>query len=90
MNLQLINFTPGTLSNADYTFPELNNYRDSKQIYQSILNVENQKGLNGFILLLHFGTDPRRKDKFYMQLNDLIVLLKQKGYTFKRIDELLR
>jgi len=90
MNLQLINFTPGTLSNADYTFPELNSYRDSKQIYQSILNVENQKGLNGFILLLHFGTDPRRKDKFYMQLNDLIVLLKQKGYTFKRIDELLR
>ncbi len=90
MRLQLVNFTPGTTSNADYTYPELNNYKDSKQIYQSILNTEKQKTLNGFILLLHFGTDARRKDKFYTQLNDLIIYLKQKGYAFKRVDELLR
>lgn len=90
MGLQLVNFTPGTGSNADYTYPELNNYKSSAQIFQSITDSEKQKALNGYILLLHIGTDPRRKDKFYMQLNKLIVLLKQKGYSFKRIDELLR
>lgn len=90
MGLQLVNFTPGTGSNADYTYPELNNYKSSEQIYQSIAAAEKQKGLNGDILLLHIGTDPRRKDKFYTQLSKLITMLKQKGYTFKKIDELLQ
>lgn len=89
--LQLINFTPGTLSNADYTWPELKNYRSSKTIYESIMKVANKKGagLNGFILLIHPGTDPRRKDKFYKYLPQVIKTLLLKGYTFKRIDELL-
>jgi endoglucanase len=90
MNLQLINFTPGTKSNADYTFPELSNYKSSGEIYNSIIEFEKQGNLNGFILLLHIGTDPNRKDKFYNRLNELISILKQKGYSFKRIDELLR
>ena len=34
---QLINFTPGTLSNADYTTPEMQNYRSSEVIIQSIV-----------------------------------------------------
>jgi len=89
MNLQLINFTPGTKSNADYTFPELNNYKSSTEIYNSIMEFEQQKNLNGFILLLHIGTDSKRKDKFYNRLNDLIIALKLKGYSFKRIDEML-
>jgi peptidoglycan/xylan/chitin deacetylase (PgdA/CDA1 family) len=89
MKLQLINFTPGTRANADYTFPELKNYRSSEEIYNSIIAYENQKGLNGFILLLHIGTDPKRTDKFYFKLNKLITALKQKGYSFKRIDEML-
>ena len=90
MNLQLINFTPGTKSNADYTFPELNNYKNSNEIYNSIIEFEQQRGLNGFILLVHIGTDPKRKDKFYDRLNELIITLKQKGYSFKRVDEMLR
>lgn len=89
MNLQLINFTPGTKSNADYTFPELTNYKSSGDIYSSILDYEKQHTLNGFILLLHIGTDAKRKDKFYYKLNSLITVLKQKGYSFKRIGELL-
>jgi peptidoglycan/xylan/chitin deacetylase (PgdA/CDA1 family) len=89
MNLKLINFTPGTKSNADYTFPELTNYKSSGAIYSSILDYEKQHTLNGFILLLHIGTDAKRKDKFYFKLNDLIFTLNQKGYSFKRIDELL-
>jgi len=89
LNLQLINFTPGTKSNADYTTPGMKNYRGSDEIYNSIMDVEVKKGLNGFILLLHAGTDPLRTDKFYFKLDALVQVLKQKGYSFKRVDELL-
>ena len=89
---QLINYTPGTKSTADYTYPELNNYRGSDEIYKSIMDHEqkNASGLNGFILLLHIGTDPKRTDKFYNKLPELIKYLKTKGYHFYTIDHLLK
>ncbi len=93
MGLQLVNFTPGTRSNADYTYPEMGDkYMDSKSIYRSILNYEqgSANGLNGFILLIHIGTDPRRKDKFYYYLPKLIKELKGRGYRFVKINELLQ
>ena len=34
MDLQLINYTPGTMSNADYTTPDMKNYRSSEEILQ--------------------------------------------------------
>ena len=91
MGLMLVNFSPGTLSAADYTYPEMKNYRSSDEIYQSIVNYESNSstGLNGFILLVHIGTDSRRTDKFYMRLETLINQLTLKGYNFVRIDELL-
>lgn len=90
--LQLINFSSGTRSNADYTYPELGKaYRNSEEILKSIkvYNEVNLNGLNGYILLLHIGTDPRRTDKFYNRLNELITYLQQKGYDLVRIDNLL-
>lgn len=92
MGLQLINFTPGTTSHADYTYPGLKNYKDSKEIYNSIKKYEGSRavGLGGFLLLVHIGTDPRRTDKFYTLLPELIKYLKGKGYQFQRVDELLR
>jgi peptidoglycan/xylan/chitin deacetylase (PgdA/CDA1 family) len=92
MGLQLINFTPGTRSNADYTTPNDKNYRSSDEIYNSIVSYEKAKpsGLNGFILLLHIGTDPKRTDKFYNRLPELIKYLKAKGYQFQRVDQLLK
>ena len=91
MGLQLINFTPGTRSNADYTTPNDKNYRSSEEIYNSIINYEQTKpaGLNGFILLLHIGTDPNRTDKFYYRLPELIKYLKAKGYHFQTVEQLL-
>lgn len=89
-NLQLVNFTAGTKSTADYTTPDMKNYRTADEIYNSIMQLEENKGLNGFILLLHIGTDAKRTDKFYYKLNDLIQALKTKGYSFKKVDELLR
>jgi len=92
MDLQLVDFTPGTRSNADYTYPEMGNkYLSSDAILNSILTYEikSANGLNGFILLIHIGTDPRRTDKFYKHLPELIKELKKRGYQFERIDELL-
>jgi peptidoglycan/xylan/chitin deacetylase (PgdA/CDA1 family) len=92
LSLQLINYTPGTLSHADYTTPEMKNYRSSQIIWNSIVEYEKNSpsGLNGFILLLHIGTDPKRTDKFYLRLRELINWLKQKNYNLMRIDELLQ
>ena len=87
---QLINFTHGTRSNADYTTPDMTSYRSSDEIYLSIVNYEkgNSYGLNGFILLIHIGTAPGRTDKFYSRLDELIVWLKSQKYELKRIDDL--
>ena len=92
MNLQLVDFSPGTRSNADYTYPEMGNkYVSSDAVMKSILQHEQQStnGLNGFILLVHIGTDPRRTDKFYYHLPALINELKKRKYEFVKINELL-
>lgn len=92
MDLRLFNFTPGTSSNADYTTPSMPEYLDARTIYDRILAYEakDPHGLNGFILLIHIGTDPERTDKLYTRLGDLIAELEGRGYSFARIDELLR
>lgn len=93
LGLTLINFTPGTYSNADYTTPDMGDkYFSSERIFNSILNYEekHKNGLNGFILLLHAGTDPLRTDKFHTKLDELIKTLKSRGYSFKLINDHLK
>jgi peptidoglycan/xylan/chitin deacetylase (PgdA/CDA1 family) len=91
LNLRLINFTPGTRSNADYTTPAMKNYVSTEAILQSIKDHEahDAAGLNGFILLMHVGVSPERTDKFYDQLDELLDWLKGKDYQLARIDRLL-
>lgn len=89
LGLQLINFTAGTLSHADYTTPDSKNYRSSETIYQSIINYSNKENLNGFILLLHIGTDPKRTDKFYRRLPQLIQWLQNENYRLVPVNVLL-
>lgn len=92
LNLQLVNFSPGTRSAADYTYPGMGDrYISSDEIYKSIINYEakDPNRLNGFILLIHIGTDPRRTDKFYNKLDTLITELKRKDYRFLKITQLL-
>lgn len=92
MGLQLVNYTAGTKSHADYTWPGLSNYLSADEIIKSITGFEqsNTSGLNGFLLLLHVGTDPKRSDKVYSRLSFLIRYLKSRGYDFQRVDELLK
>jgi endoglucanase len=84
--LTLVNFTTGTSSNADYTTPEMKNYKSSQAIYDKILDYEiaDKNGLNGFILLLHVGAGDKRVDKFHNRLGGLIGELKKRGYSFER------
>lgn len=92
LGLHLVNYTPGTRSTADYTYPAMGDrYLGSEEIYTSILDYEEKDphGLNGFILLIHIGTDPRRTDKLYNRLDSLLSELAHRGYRFVTIRQLL-
>lgn len=86
LGLNVINFTPGIRSNADYTTPEMANYRSSETIMNDISAFEktDAAGLNGCIILIHLGTAPERTDKFYNRLGELLDWLKKKGYSTER------
>jgi peptidoglycan/xylan/chitin deacetylase (PgdA/CDA1 family) len=88
MGLTAINFTPGIRSNSDYTTPDMANYRSSEQIINDIKLFEEKdpNGLNGAIILIHLGTSPLRKDKFYNHLDELLDFLKDKNYQFCRLE----
>ncbi len=91
LGLQIINFTSGIGSNADYTTPDMKSYRSSKDIFNRILSYEKKDphGLNGTFLLIHLGTDDKRTDKFYAYLPKLIKVLEKKGYQFVSVKEAL-
>lgn len=90
LKITLINFTPGTFSPADYTTPDMGNYKTTEEIVQSVLQLETAKGMEGFLLLSHLGSDTKRTDKFFNSLENLIITLKERGYEFVSIDEVLQ
>ena len=89
MGVLLFNFTPGSGSNRDYAPEGHKSFVPSRQIIDDILAYEKKDphGLNGFLLLLHVGS--QRKDKTFLLLGDLLKELKGRGYDFVLIDELL-
>jgi len=90
-NIQIINFTPGTITNADYTYPEMGKaYKNSTYLMSVLFEFERVRGLGGSLILLHVGTDPRRKDKFYEKLGEIIKRLQVNKYQFVRVDKLLK
>ena len=91
LGFQLINFTSGPRTNADYTDPEMENYISSEEIMQTIWQYEykDPNGLNGIILLFHVGVGEKRADKFYKLLPDLIKELQRKGYEIVTLETLL-
>jgi len=83
IGIQLVDNTPGTLSDADNSIPEMRDkYFSSNEIQNKILQVESKQGLNGNILLFHIGSDRRRGDKFYPKLYSLLFDLSKAGYDF--------
>jgi peptidoglycan/xylan/chitin deacetylase (PgdA/CDA1 family) len=89
LDLQLINFTSETRSSADYTEDDAKNFVPAQVIIDSIINKEKKDGLNGFLLLLHFGVSPKRTDLMANRLGELLDYLQSQKYEFVRVDELL-
>ncbi len=89
MGLQIVNFTPGTGTNADYTIPSMKNYRSSDEIEKRLLDYERKHTLNGHFLMIHFGTSPERTDKFYRRLPKVIKTLRQRGYNFVSMEDMI-
>ncbi len=87
MGLTLVNFTPGTGTNADYTTPDMANYRSSDFLVKKLAEFEESApgGLNGAMILIHPGTDPARSDKLYMRLQEIIDFYTKKGYKFNKL-----
>lgn len=87
-----INYTPGLRTAADYSYPEMGKrYLSSDDIEKGLWEQHKKlNGLNGFIILIHMGTDSRRKDKFYARLGKMIDELKKEGYQFVDIRVLLQ
>ena len=91
IGLTLVNYTPGTLSAADWTPLDFPRYRSTDAIFDSIYEYEarDPHGLNGFLLLLHAGAGPGRPDKSSRRLPELLSHLAARSYAFSRVDELL-
>ncbi len=89
MNILLFNFTPGSGSNRDWAPEDHKSFVPSQKIIDDILTYEKKDlhGLNGFLLLLHVGS--QRQDKTFLLLDPLLTKLEKRGYTFARIDEIL-
>lgn len=89
--LTVVNYTPGTLSAADWTPEDFPRYRTTDEIYASIYARESEDpyGLNGFLLLMHAGAGPGRPDKSSRRLGELLAHLQARGYDLVRLDQLL-
>lgn len=89
MGVLLFNFTPGSGSNRDWAPEGHKSFVPSQKIIDDILAYEQKDphGLNGFLLLLHVGSE--RQDKTWKLLEPLLIELKRRGYAFGRIDEML-
>src|SRR5699024_3872602 len=90
LGVKVINYTPAIRTAADYTYPEMEErYVSSSAILKDVFEKESSENLNVYIIILHMGTDAKRKDKLYTQLPSFIEKVKDRGYIFKRVDELL-
>jgi len=90
MGVLLFNFTPGSGSNRDWAPEDHKSFAPSEKIAADVLAYERKDphGLNGFLLLLHLGS--QRRDKMHPHTGALIDELSRRGYRFVRVDELLR
>ncbi len=84
----LVNISSGTKISQDWTVPDGKPYYTSDYLKKNLLDYEKSKGLNGYILLIHPGTDPKRTDKLYYHLNSILSYLENKGYSFHSFSEL--
>jgi peptidoglycan/xylan/chitin deacetylase (PgdA/CDA1 family) len=87
--LKIVDNSTGTITSQDWTFPDKDKpYYSSDSLIKNLISYEKNNGMNGYILLIHPGTDPRRKDKLYLHLNDILNYLESRKYSFKTFSEI--
>jgi len=87
--LKLVDNSSGTITSQDWTFPEKGKpYFSSDTIMKNLVSYEKMKGLKGYILLIHPGTDPKRKDKFYLRMDSVLNYLETRRYSFHSFSEI--
>jgi peptidoglycan/xylan/chitin deacetylase (PgdA/CDA1 family) len=91
LGYETVTFTPGTRANADYTGEADKNFVSSDRIVASIREraAHPDRGMNGFVLLMHLGAGPRRADKLHVRLDEILDLLRDGGYQVVPLAELL-
>lgn len=92
LGVQLVNYTPGTLTMKDYMLDNDPRYSTSQEMVNSVYAYETKDpaGLNGFIMHMHVGAGPERtKDHLFNLLPDMLDELIKRGYSFVRVDELV-
>jgi peptidoglycan/xylan/chitin deacetylase (PgdA/CDA1 family) len=88
-DIKLVDNSSGTITNQDWTFPDKGKpYFTSDSLLRNLFSYEKTKGMNGYILLIHLGTDPRRKDKFYLHIDSILKYLESKKYSFHAFSEI--
>ena len=86
--IKLVDISSDIITNQDWTFPDKGKpYFSSDTLIKNFLSYEKQKGMKGYILLIHPGTDPRRKDKLYLHLDSILKYLENKRYKFRTFSE---
>lgn len=81
---EVINYTAGLRTPADYTTPDMKSYKSSAELIEQLFTFEKENGLNGAIILLHPGTHKDRTDKLYLHFDSIMQRLKALGYEFVR------
>lgn len=85
MGLEVLHLTPGILTRADYTTPDMSSYKSSRELIEQLIDLEKEQGLKGAIVLIHPGVEASRTDRLYNYLNLIIRKLKSRGYIFNRL-----
>ncbi len=87
MGVQVVNYTPGIGTPADYTIPSMTNYRKAQPLIDGLWKFEKEEGLGGALVLIHPGIEESRpeKERLYNRLDEIIRYLKKKGYRFDRL-----
>jgi peptidoglycan/xylan/chitin deacetylase (PgdA/CDA1 family) len=91
MGYSLVNPTKGMLTGMDWTSPGASNYISTEKILENLWKYEEENTFNGVVLLIHAMNYPDRtdEDRPYNHLGDIIDTLKEKGYTFKTLYDVI-
>ena len=91
MGYRLVNPTSGFITGMDWTSPGASNYHSTEMILKQLWEYEQKNTFNGVILLINAMNYPDRTDadRPYTYLGEIIDKLKEKGYTFKTMFDVI-